>query len=183
MILLYGDGSGVLIGEPLTLLVPLSVPSFLSPLLSCFLWLTVASSLTLLLATLLMACFVPMMVPLPILAPDPERAGSFPVGGRLVFRPATLSRGLEEELRLLELLVDRVRTFDPPDTAARELLLPLTCPSTLIVVAKTSGESWERDADEEVDAGTPSLGTDLFLPPKLAPLFSRNSSGLVPAKV
>lgn len=123
------------------------------------------------------------MVPLPILVPAPDRTGDFPVGGRLVFRPATLSRGLGEELRLLELLVDRDRTFDP---LARELLLPLTCPSALIVVAKTPGESWEAYVDVEVDAGTPSLGTDLLdllLPSKVAPLFSLNSSGLFPAKV
>lgn len=176
----------MLIGDPLTLLVPLSVLSFPvtpEPLLSCFLWLPVASSLTRLLAALLMACFVPMMVPLPVLAPVPNRAGDLPVGGRLVFRPATLSRGLGEVLKLLELLVDRVRTFEPPETAARELLLPFTCPS-LLVVAKTPGETWEEEA--EVEAGTPSRGTDLLdllLPSKVAPLFSLNSSGLDPAKV
>lgn len=178
----------MLIGDPLTLLVLLSLPSFPvtpGPLLSCFLWLPVASSLTRLLAALLMACFVPMMVPLPVLAPVTERAGDLPVGGRLVLRPATLSRGLGAEVRLLELLVDRVRTFDPPETAVRELLLPLTCPS-LLAVAKAPGGTWEEGADVEVVAGTPSLGTDLLdllLPPKVAPLFSLNSSGLDPAKV
>lgn len=144
-----------------------------------------ASSLTRLLAALLMACFVPMMVPLPILAPVPNRVGDLPGGGRLTLRPATLSRGLGEELKLLELLVDRVRTFDPPETTARGLLLPLTCPS-LLVVAKTPGETWEGEADVEVEAGIPSLGTDLLdlpLPPEVAPLFSPNSSGLDPAKV
>lgn len=128
----------------LTQLIPLSVLSFpVTPdaLLSCFLWLPVASWLTRLLATLLMACFVPMIVPLPILAPAPDRAGDLTVGGRLVVRPATLSRGLGEEFRLLELLVDKVRTFDPQEPAPRELLLLLTCPSALIVVVKTPGET------------------------------------------
>ena len=119
-----------------------------------------------------MACFVPMMVPLPDLTPVPGRAGDLPVVGMLVFRPAALSGGFREELRLLALLVDSVRTFDPPETAARELLLPFTC-SSLDVVAKTPGETWEEEAGVEVEAGTPSFGTDLLdllLLPKLAPL-------------
>lgn len=176
----------MLIGDPLTL-VPISWPSFPvgpEPLLRFFLWLPVASSLTRLLAALLMACLVPMMVPLPglLLVTAIERAGDFPLGGRLALRAAAVSRDFEEELRALELLVDSVRAFDPLATRARELALLLTCPNLLV----GDGEDGEVGAGVEVEVGTPSLGIDLLdlpLLPKLAPLFSLDSPGLDPTEV
>lgn len=86
--------------------------------------LPVASSLTRLLAAL-MACFVPMMVPLPgllLTAAVVRGADVRPDGGRLalVFLVTGVAKDLVEELRPLELLTESERA-----------LLPLTAPNAL----------------------------------------------------
>lgn len=86
--------------------------------------LPVASSITRLLAAL-MACFVPMMVPLPVLlltAAVVRGADVRPDGGRLalVFLVMGVAKDLVEELRPLELLTESERA-----------LLPLAAPNAL----------------------------------------------------
>lgn len=86
--------------------------------------LPVASSLTRLLAAR-MACFVPMIVPLPgllLTAAVVRGADVRPEGGRLalVFLVTGVAKDLVEELRPFELLADSERA-----------LLPLTAPNAL----------------------------------------------------
>lgn len=86
------------------------------------------SSLTLLLAAL-MACLVPMMVPLPgllLTAAEGRGAAVRPDGGRLalVFFTTGAAKDLVEELNPFELLAE----------SERALLLPLTCPRVLELV-------------------------------------------------
>lgn len=99
---------------------PLSFPLSESPepLMCLPVGVPVASSLTRLLAAL-MACFVPIIVPLPGLLPAAavvRVADVRPDGGRLalVFLVTGVDRDLLEELRPFELFADSERALLPP---------------------------------------------------------------------
>lgn len=170
---------------------PLSLPLSESPepLMCLPDMLPVASSLTRLLAAL-MACFVPIIVPLPglLLTAAVARGPDVrPEGGRLalVFLVTGAAKDLVEELRPLELLADSERA-----------LLQLTAPNALgfteafawpgLLRLPPLGDDGQVAIGELEELGMPNLGMDLLdlplLLPRLAPLFSLLSAALDPDK-
>lgn len=127
--MLYGEGSMAMGALSSLTFAPLSFPLSESPepLMCLPDMFPVASSLTRLLAAL-MACLVPMMVPLPgllltaVVVVVVRGAEVRPEGGRLalVFLVTVEAKDLVEELRPLELLADSERA-----------LLPLAAPNVL----------------------------------------------------
>lgn len=170
---------------------PLSFPLSESPVpLMCLPdMLPVASSLTRLLAALI-ACFVPIIVPLPgllLTAAGVRGADVRPDGGRLalVFLVTGVAKDLVEELRPLELLADSDRALLPL-TVPNALVFTdaLTCPGLLRV--PPLGDDGQVAIGELDELGIPNLGMGLpdfpLLLPRLAPLFSLLSAVLEPDK-
>lgn len=170
---------------------PLSFPLSESPEpLTCLPdMLPVASSLTRLFAAR-MACFVPIIVPLPgllVTAAADRGADVRPDGGRLalVFLVTGAAKDFVEELRPLELLADSERA-----------LLPLAAPKALgfteaftwpgLLTFPPLGEEGQVAIGELDELGIPNFGMDLLdlllLLPRLAPLFSLLSAALEPDK-
>ena len=150
-----------------------------------------ASSLTRLLAAL-MACLVPMMVPLPGLLLTAVVvvlvAEVLPDGGRLALAPLVTgcANDLVEELRPLELLADSERalfTFVTPNVLG--LALAFACPGLPIPPGLPHGDGGEVAMGVLDELEIPKRGIDLLdllllLLPKLAPLFSLLRAGLEP---
>ena len=149
-----------------------------------------ASSLTRLLAAL-MACLVPIMVPLPGLLLTAVVvvlvADVLPDGGRLALAPLVTgcANDLVEELRPLELLADSERalfTFVTPNVLG--LTLAFACPGLPIPPGLPHGDGGEVAMGVLDELEIPKRGIDLLdlllLLPKLAPLFSLLRAGLEP---
>lgn len=170
---------------------PLSFPlSESAEAFTCFPdMLPVASSLTRLFAAL-MACFVPMIVPLPgllVTAAVVRGADVRPEGGRLalVFLVDGAAKDFVEELKPLELLADSERALEPL-TAPNDLGFTeaFTCPGLLTF--PPLGEDGQEAIGALDELGIPNREMDLLdlllLLPRLAPLFSLLSAALEPDK-